>query len=689
MARKDNGYFAARESEEAVSAIQSKIDGWATTLRSNGYIDKLRNMYNAYHGAYFDTTGDAHQISFGGDDGEIVQIAVNHIRNIGEHMVTMMTSSRPSMECRAANTDYQSLIQTQLGNGLLDYYMREKRLEEYFVDACRLAVCLGSGWIKLSWNSTLGNVVNQEEIDLALESGEETPIKEYEGDLEYEVVSPLDIILDLSQEGRDHDWIICRSYKNRYDLIAKYPDLEDEIMAIESKSRIDGVGVSSSITDETDLIPVFEFYHKRTSAITNGRYIFFASSKAVFYDGDLPYRKIPIYPIYFSRFLGSPLGYTALFDVLPIQDAMNTLYTSALSNNVAFGTQNILVPNGSNVDMNQLGGSLNVITYNQQAGPPTPLNLTNTSPELYNFVNMLNNLAETISGINSVVRGNPEASLRSASAIAMIQSNAIQFMSSLQASYTYLIENVGMGTLEILQDFATSPRIANIVGESGKSYMKTFKGTDIIKINRVLIDSANPLTRTISGRVQMADNLLQYQLLKDPQQYLNIINNGKLEVGTEGTMKSFNLIRGENEGMMQGIPQRALILDDHARHISEHASLLADPIFRDPSAGQLQEIVLSHIQEHKDLWVNADPALLMATGQQPAPQPEPPQQPPQGEPSQGEPPQAESVPQDTNQMPPEEQAGAQVNKTRFPEGFDESNTPLSPEQNAELMGLRG
>jgi hypothetical protein len=99
--------------------------------------------------------------------------------------------------------------------------------------------------------------------------------------------------------------------------------------------------------------------------------------------------------------------------------------------------------------------------------------------------------------------------------------------------------------------------------------------------------------------------------------------------------------------------------------------------------------VLSHIQEHKDLWVNADPAILMATGQQPAPQPEP-QQPPPGQPPQaGEPPQAETVPQDVNQQPPQEQAGAEVNQTRFPDGFDETNTPLTPEQNAQNLGLRG
>lgn len=677
---KQIGYFAARESDEAVSAIQSKIENWSMTLKSTGYIDKLRNMYAAYHGAYFNDLGEAHQITFGGDDGELTQIGVNHLHNLANHMLTMMTSSRPAMECRAANTDYQSLIQTQLGNGLLDYYMREKRLEEYFKDACQLAIVFGSGWVKLSWNSTIGQIVNNDEIEEAVNSGEIAPAKEYEGDLEYEVLSPLDIILDLSRENRDHDWVIARSFKNRYDLIAKYPELQGDIERIESKSYSERVNYGPTLDDQTELIPVYEFYHKRTSAVPNGRYIFFAAQDAIFYDGDLPYRKIPVYSVYSSKVIGSPLGYTSLFDVLPIQDAMNSLYTSVLSNNVAFATQNILVPNGSNIEMGQLGGALNAITFNPQAGRPEPLNLTNTAPETFNFLNMLVGLSETLSGINSVVRGNPEASLRSAAAIGMIQSNAIQFMSSLQSSYTMLIENVGLGTLEILQDFASSPRIAHIVGESGKSYMKTFKGNDLVKINRVVVDSASPLTKTVAGRTQMADNLLQYQLLQNPQQYLNIIHTGKLEVGTEDIMKKFNLIRGENEGLLQGIPQKALAFDNHPEHIEQHSAILADPIFRKEGAEELIALVLEHIMEHKDLWTNTDPVLLAAMKIQPPPQQEQPAPPPQGGNIE-----APTVPQDVNQLPPQEQVEAQPPSVRLPEGFDETNTPLTAEQNMEMV----
>ena len=59
----------------------------------------------------------------------------------------MITSSRPTMDARAINTDYKSYAQTYLANGILDYYMREKKLEDALKKATELAVVLGAGFI--------------------------------------------------------------------------------------------------------------------------------------------------------------------------------------------------------------------------------------------------------------------------------------------------------------------------------------------------------------------------------------------------------------------------------------------------------------------------------------------------------------------------------------------------------------
>ena len=57
-----------------------------------------------------------------------------------------------------------------------------------------------------------------------------------------------------------------------------------------------------------------------------------------------------------------------------------------MTNNNAFGVQNILNPSGNNLKVNQLEGGLNFLEYNAQVGEPKPLQLTATAQETYNFL---------------------------------------------------------------------------------------------------------------------------------------------------------------------------------------------------------------------------------------------------------------------------------------------------------------
>ena len=56
-----------------------------------------------------------------------------------------------------------------LANGLLDFYMREKRLEVYLKRAVEYSIVMGAGYIKMEWNSTSGEIydyIEPEEDDI-------------------------------------------------------------------------------------------------------------------------------------------------------------------------------------------------------------------------------------------------------------------------------------------------------------------------------------------------------------------------------------------------------------------------------------------------------------------------------------------------------------------------------------------
>jgi hypothetical protein len=599
-------YFAAKDSKDTAVVLLDKAHNWFLSLDSNGYLNKIRTMWAAYHGAYFTDNDSAHTITFGGEQGELVQMSVNHLRNVARRIHTFITATRPSLQARASNADYKSLVQTKLANSLLDYYMREKRLEKYLNLAAEHAIVMGSGYIKMEWNAMSGEVYDyNEELDVDIR----------EGDVQFVNLSPFDVVFDTNREDDRHDWVLCRSFKNRFDIAAKYPEFREEILRLPTKSQIENFTIDTFTFDQTDLIPIYEFYHKRTESMENGRYMLFLSGDVVLIDDNMPYRDLPVYKVCPANILGTAYGYTDLFDILPLQDVLNTLYSAAVTNNTAFAVQNILVPRGADVSMSELSGGLNIVEANTQYGEIKPLQLTATPAETFKLIEMLVKDIEIISGVNSVSRGNPDPQLRSGNALALIQSMTIQFMSGLQQSYVSFVEDIGTGLINILKDHASVPRVAAITGKSNYTYMKEFVGDDLSQVNRVVVDIGNPLAQTTAGRVEMAEQLLQMNMFKSPQEYITVVKTGQLDIMTEDTESQIYLVRGENERLVSGEPVIAVFTDDHLLHIKEHSVVLSDPELRfNP---ELVKRVSEHIQEHINLLRTTDPDTLRMLDQQP------------------------------------------------------------------------
>jgi hypothetical protein len=627
----DNTYFVNKEPQEVAATLIGKIQAWKNSSYASELVDKIRRSWQAYHGNFFNNIAGDHTLNFTGEEGELVQMGVNHYRNIAMHLLNMTTANRPSIQARATNTDYKSMAQTILANSLLDYYMREKRVEKYLKKAAEYAIVLGEGYIKMEWDAKAGALIGH---------NDELNVDVYEGDIRYINLSPLDVVRDSSREDDDHDWIITRSYKNKYDLAAKYPELENELMGIQNKSDDYNNFFDVYQQQESDLIPIYEFYHRRSDAVPDGHYMLFCSEQTIMHTGPLPYRDIPVFKITPSNFIGAPYGYTSMFDLLPVQEGVNSLYSVIMTNQNAFGVQNVLVPHNSNVQVSQIAGALNIIGYNPQYGKPEPINFTNTPAEIFNMIERLENTMETLSGINSVTRGNPEASLKSGAALALVQAQAVQFASGLQQSYVQLVEDVSTATIKLLQDFAESPRVAAIAGKANRSYMKQFTGNDLSNINRVIVEISNPLSKTTAGKLEIANQLIQMGLIKNVDQYFTVLNTGRLESMIEGEQAELLLIRAENEKMMDGTIVPVLALDNHMTHINEHKVLFADPDLR--MNPELMQRVLDHIQQHVVALKTTDPELLQITGQQPLPSAQQSQMGPQGEPV--EKPQGETSP---------------------------------------------
>lgn len=604
---KDEQYFAAKPPPEFGSDLISKVDDYFDWVRTNGVLSMWRRSYRTYYKP-FRTLG---QLGVDGDKGQFTTMNVNHYRNLLQHLLVMVTQQRPWFEPMATNTDYKSQAQTVLARGLLEYYLREKRMDRVLKTACEFALTAGEGYVTAEWDATFRN-------PYAFDPGTR---ESGSGDIAYAAFHPSDVIRNVEKlSAAANDWYAVRKNFNRHILAAAYPEQREKIMGLDRSHEerdwtLDGTN-GWGTRPETDEIPVYDFYHIACPALPGGRAARVLPDGTVIMDGPMPYRKLPIYRISGGELHGSPFGYTVGYDLLNIQEGVDILYSTVISNQEAFGVQSILMPTGNAIHEEQLTSGLRLIEFDPKAGPPQPLQLLRTPPEIFNFIGQCEKAMETISGVNSVARGDPAASLKSGAALALVASQAIQFSMGLQASWNELLEDVGTATIEILRVFAKEKRVALIAGKNNRTLLREFDGEELSEISRVTVDQGNPMNRTTAGRANMADALMEKGLIENPDQYIQLLQTGRIEHVLDGKQKANMSIQDENEHLMRYEDVPVLTIDNHKSHIIEHSAIIAAPQARYDD--RLVEVTMRHIDQHLQALREADPLLIQLIGQESA-----------------------------------------------------------------------
>jgi hypothetical protein len=630
----DEIYFANEPRETIAPRLMDMVSRFYDEVERNGRLALWRRSHRYYFALDEQGFHEASTIRSTGSNGQLSLLKANHYRNLLRHLYTLTTQQRTVFDCRANNTDYKSQVQTILGRNILEYYLREQHLDAVLRQAADVAIPYGEAYVEVEWDAERGE-------DAAGDLDTEELLKT--GDVTTRVYEPINVPRPCRADGDSRsDWYILRRRHNKYDLAAKHPEQAQAILRCSDESsdkNTEYVGYQVPSDDDSDLVWLYTLYHGRTPACPLGRQVKFLNADIVLEYDRLQYAELPVFAMIPARQHGTTFGYTVAFDLLCVQEAIDQLYSIIHSNQATFGVQNIWMRPGSNISTTQLAGALNVI---ESAEKPEPINLTHTPPEIFNFLQGLETLGEVLSGVNSVARGQPEASLKSGNALALVASQAVQFSNDLQAAYIKLTEDVGTAVLRTLQTRATLPRTAVIAGKDNKSYAKEFVRNDIKDISRVVVDAGNPVSRTIAGRMQMADNLLQARLIQRPEQYIQVMETGTIEPMVDEERAEILLINAENEALREGRPVVVIAVDRHAQHIKNHRAVLADPEARqDPS---VVNPTLVHIQEHLDALRTLDPAMLSMLGEN-AIMPAQPGMPPPG-------PQGENAPQ-PNSPPPD------------------------------------
>lgn len=642
-------YFATKPTTELLQELTKKIETWHRYIERKGLRRKWSKLYSSYFGKQLGEGGSAQssEIQRVGDEGEFAAIAVNHFRNLIKHQLALTCSQKPSYDPKAKNSDLKSLQQARLAGNIIDDYVVEKRLGRYMKSAAERALAFSKGYVMLRWEPSAGRPYGTEPVmdhetgqpSIDEKTGQPHEKVVYEGDVECEARSAWDVMYDIHLEDwTKRDWDIVRFKRNKFTIAAKYPKFKDQVLGMTSQddlSEFSSWRDLDELNDGSDMIPLYEFYHKRTDALPNGRYTVFLNGEICLYDGPIQYKRLPIFRITPGEMFDTPEGYSESNDTVMLQDALNVLYSSEFTNLQTFGIQAIWLPEGCDLSSSQIGKGLAVLKGGPPGSEPKPLQLTAIPPALQAAKNSIEKAMETLMGINSVVRGDPEHNLKSGAALGRMQAMAVQFASNFQESWAELQEDTATFLLDLLRDFAKTERMVALAGKHNKGAMKSFTGDDLSGVDRVSIDLGNPMSRTSAGRIDIAQMLMQNGLVKTTQEFFNVLSTGQTESMTEGPQKALDLIRKENEGFMDGKRAAVLVGDAHLLHMQEHLAVIADPELRsladggDPEAVAVVEAVLHHIQWHDYTRQTQGLTWCQISGEPPPPPPPPGAPPPQ------------------------------------------------------------
>ena len=613
----DASYFATLPSDAIGAALEERVQEWDQFNQESGRLELIKKLRASVNGCSTNSTGSlSWKITSGGEQGEMLYSQEQHIANISENLLNLTTAQRPSIQCGAANTDKKSLAQTLLADGLIDYHLTERKLEATLKRAARSAIELTEGFISWDWDVHAGDAVapSSDEPDaVALKAGQ--PRFSYHG--------PLDVIRDTSAgDFESLPWLIVREYLSKYEMAARYPELADRIVGLGSKTDSKHQGASMGRGRESDLVPVCRFFHDKTPAVPEGRLVIFLAGDVVPFDGPLAFKRKPVAPIVCKWMEGSPFGISPLVHLLGPQDAVNALDSTIVTNQLGRGIGNMVTDDASDVSVEQIGTSMNLIKVAKGARLD-PLEFPATPSEYFQYKKDKIAAMETLSGVNSVLRGSPNENVgqdASGAKLALIEAQAIRSNSGLESSWTGLIRDVALyGIIGLYRDFGGNvERLARIAGKNNQYLVKEFTSEDMRDIDRVKVDMGDPMLRTPGGKMTLADKAVELGVIKpgELQKYVLLWKTGTADPLFEKEMAVQMRIRGENERLMEGGTHRALLTDPHWIEVAEHLSVLDNPAMREdnPENEAIHTAVLAAVQEHLDLFAQMPPAIVMMRG---------------------------------------------------------------------------
>ncbi len=591
-------YFSRDYGEEVFDRWGTHTKQWDT---NTPIAEAIWTAYRVYHGlsagaANLSLSSPITSIMQAGEFGEFLSLAVNRYRKNIREKIALITQERVAWDPQASTSDSASAKQVSLCRNILDYAARSKLMDQKFAEQQEMAEVCGSGFQAQGWDARLG--LNGT------------------GDFWSEVFAPWEVCHERVRTYENAGWHMLRRMERRMDWVAHFAKADPE-----KAEKIATLSPDKALTkwmlfedgdswDNSDQIPVLYVYAGATKSCPGGRISALAGGDIILQDAPMPYGAVgPITRLCANQFLGTSMPYANSWSMLPIQEAL-TVAMSAIMTRLDIGAvPDVVAPDGVEIEQGMLGGA-NLLKKPNGYDKIELLDLLQIPNALPATAELLGTTMDKFSGINGHV---PTDNITSGSMAALAQTQAVQIHAAEERAFNLNLEATGTNIIRIIQRMATEEQMISIAGQDEQWTIQRFKGEDLNQILRVAVKTTSAIMKTLHGRKDIADQLLNAGLIEDPRQYKMAIETGNLNPLFRSAVDQLTIIKQENERILRGEPVQALEFDHHALHVRDHMCELSTETRYSPRAKE----IIAHIMEHIEIWGRMSreaPDMLEAIG---------------------------------------------------------------------------
>lgn len=624
------------------TSTQTKIDYWLTRKGGDfvsAYVKKRQRYYDAaeakglrriweiaycqYYGLNPNAIGDmaTQTLAFVGENNEFLRFRINEFRSFVKQQIAMARGERPAFKAMGQNTDYTTLAQIQGSDQVIRYLYQTGTGELLEHEALEGNAVVGMAAAHAQWDFEGGDEVDVElpSPDGAMMQDPETgaivpatiPTPMRSGMPTASIAYPWELPQDPDVRGGDHAWRSVRVRRCKYELAAEYEEHSEALQGMQMEAdpvtthALFGYDLGGANDDD---IMVDYVYVARCKLLPRGRFLGIAQTE-ILWDEELPIDVIPIVDLCSARYMGSSFAYCDNWDLIAPQEMRDQLCSDAASNFTKFGRPMIVGEEGLQLDQKLVARGHYIWTKPPNTEFPQATKFDPMPTGFMEFLNYLHARDQSLTGQNSVTRGNPDKNITSGEMAALFHSLAYEFRSAEQAALYAFRKGLANMFLTMVRRYAEAPFLSEVAGNSERPFMKEIEKDTLSGIKRVILEPVSALSRSTAGNLTLAQVLMKCE---DPKQRAALqkgIETGQWGDFCKGERNSDLRSTWENEQLAQGIPCRVLATDNPFEHLPAHLADIdarTEQLNENPAA---VDAYLQHCMDHLMQYQNLNPNL--------------------------------------------------------------------------------